>query len=421
MFGRDNHTPNPHSKRQLPRVAELAPLLQFQKLTFNPVDRRLRKVTDIVELRAAARRVAPRAVFEYVDGSAEDEVTLQRLRAEYRAVEFLPRVLRDVSSVDPSTTLLGVKSALPFAFAPTGYTRMMHHEGEVAVARAAARLGIPYCLSTVGTTSPEDLTTAAPDALLWFQLYMWKDRAESRRLVERARDAGYTALILTVDTPVPGNRQRDTRNGLTIPPQLTLSTLANMGTRPSWWINKLTTPTMRFACVPEAWGNDQADLGDSMFDAGVAFDDIAWLRSFWDGPLVIKGIQTLADATAGVDLGADGVVLSNHGGRQLDRAQSVLRLLPRVVAECGDRAEILIDSGILRGADILAAVALGAQGVLVGRAYLYGLMAGGERGVPRAGELLAQVIRTCMALLGIRSLDELTADLVAPRHRTEIS
>lgn len=203
----------------------------------HPVARRLRKATDIWELRAAARRVMPRAVFDYVDGAAEDEVSLRRVRMDYRRAEFLPRALRDVSSVDPSTTLLGDASALPLALAPTGYTRMMHHDGEIAVARAATRLSLPYALSTVGTTSPEELRAAAPEAHLWFQLYLWKDRNASRRLVERARDAGFSSLILTVDTPVSGNRQRDLRNGLTVPPQLSLGTLADMASHPTWWVN----------------------------------------------------------------------------------------------------------------------------------------------------------------------------------------
>lgn len=411
---RAQHGPNanPHSRRQLPKPAELASLVRLRRPTLDPVARRLARATDIWELRAAARRAAPRAVFDYVDGAAEEEITLTRIREEYRRIEFLPRILRDVSHIDPSMTILGSRSALPFAFAPTGYTRMMHHDGEIAVGRAAGRLGIPYGLSTVGTTTPEDLRAACPAQALWFQLYVWKDRAETRHLVERARDAGYSALLLTVDTPVGGNRQRDVRNGLTIPPELTLRTLANMAARPAWWVNKLTTPTMRFACTPESWGSAEVDMAGSMFDDAVTFADLDWLRSFWPGILAVKGIQTLDDARECVARGADAVVLSNHGGRQLDRTASVLRLLPEVVRELGSQTQVLIDSGIVRGADIVAAIALGARGVLVGRAYLYGLMAGGERGVLRAGELLEHEIRTCLALLGARTVDELTPDLV---------
>lgn len=412
MTGPSSEARNPHARRQLPKPAELAPLLRLRRPTLNPVDRRLARATDIWELRAAARRAVPEAVFDYVDGAAEEELTLSRIRQEYRAIEFRPRVLRDVSTIDPSTTLLGSPASLPLAFAPTGYTRMMHHEGEIAVGRAAQRLGIPYGLSTVGTTTPEDLRASCPDASLWFQLYVWKDRAETKRLVERARDTGYTALLFTVDTPIAGNRQRDTRNGLTIPPELTLRTIAGMATRPAWWINKLTTPTMGFACVPEAWGSDEVDMAGNMFDPAVTYEDLEWLRSIWPGTLVVKGVQTIEDAKESVVRGADAIVLSNHGGRQLDRTSSVLRLLPEVVRELGNDAEVLIDSGILRGADVVAAVALGARGVLVGRAYLYGLMAGGERGVRRAGKLLEQEIRTCMALLGANTTDELTPDMV---------
>ncbi|WP_347351145.1 alpha-hydroxy acid oxidase [Intrasporangium sp.] len=415
--GRAKSSANPNSHRQLPKPAELRPLLQFRRPTVSPTRRRLQRATQITELRQSARRVTPRAIFDYVDGSADEEVTIGRLREEYRAIRFRPRALRDVSHVDPSTDILGYRSSLPLVFAPTGYTRMMHHEGEVAVGRAAARLGIPYGLSTVATTSPEDLRAACPDTELWFQLYLWTDRAESRRLVQRARDAGFSTLVLTVDTAIAGNRLRDERNGLTIPPALTLRTFADMTLHPSWWFNKLTTPAMRFACAPESWGSEQLDMSGDMFDAAVTADDIGWLRDLWPGHLLVKGIQTVEDAEEVVRLGADGVVLSNHGGRQLDRAQSALSILPDVVASCGDRADIFIDSGILRGGDIVAAVALGARAALVGRAYLYGLMAGGESGVQRAGEILAREVRTTMALLGATSVAGLQADMVRlPGH-----
>lgn len=403
---------NPNARRQLPKPSELRPLLQFQRPTLSPTRRRLRGATQITELRQAARRVTPRAIFDYVDGSADEEVTIEELREEYRRIRFRPRTLKDVSHVDPATDILGYRSSLPLVFAPTGYTRMMHHEGEIAVGRAATHLGIPYGLSTVATTSPEDLRAACPDAELWFQLYMWTDRAESQHLIQRARDAGFSALVLTVDTAIAGNRLRDVRNGLTIPPALTLRTFSNMARHPTWWFNKLTTPAMRFACAPESWGSDQLDMSGSMFDAAVTFDDLGWLREIWPGRLLVKGIQTVADAEAVVGLGVDGVVLSNHGGRQLDRAQTVLSILPEVVASCGQRADVFIDSGILRGGDIVAAVALGATAALVGRAYLYGLMAGGEAGVLRAGEILDAEIRTTMALLGAATTADLEPDMV---------
>lgn len=403
---------NQHTRRQLPKPSELRPLLQLQPPTLSPRRRRLRRATQITELRQAARRVMPRAIFDYVDGSADEEITIGQLREQYRRIQFLPRALRDVSRVDPTTDILGHRSGLPLVFAPTGYTRMMHHEGEIAVGRAASRLEIPYCLSTVATTSPEDLRAACPDGDLWFQLYLWIDRDESHRLVLRARDAGYSTLVLTVDTAVAGNRLRDERNGLTIPPALTLRTVSDMALHPAWWLNKLTTPTMEFACAPKSWGSEQLNMSGSMFDAAVTLDDLAWLRDIWPGRLLIKGIQTVADAEQVIELGADGVVLSNHGGRQLDRAQPVLLILPEVVASCGRQADVFIDSGILRGGDIVAAVALGASAALIGRAYLYGLMAGGEAGVMRAGHILGQEIRTTMALLGAATTAELQPDMV---------
>lgn len=406
------HDRNPHARRQAPRPREVFELLRLERPSFDLTKRRLRRATDIAELREAARRATPRAVFDYVDGSADSETSINAFREEYRRIEFRPRVLRDVADVDPTTTILGCRSRLPLAFGPTGYTRMMHHEGEIAVGRAAARLGVPYTLSTVGTTSPEDLRRACPDTELWFQLYLWSDRAASERLIERVRDAGYTTLILTVDTPVTGNRRRDARNGLTIPPELTLSTVGDMALHPRWWINKLTTSRMRFECTPSEWGTDEATLYGSMFDAGIDFDDLEWVRALWPGTLVVKGVQTIDDAKAVVESGADAVVLSNHGGRQMDQGAPVLRILPDVAEAVGDKADVLIDSGIMRGNDVLAAHCLGADGVLVGRAYLYGLMAGGERGVERVGEILDHEIRTSMALLGARTVDELTPDLV---------
>ena len=306
--------------------------------------------------------------------------------------------------------MLGRPSALPFAFAPTGFTRMMQHEGERAVARVAQRRDIPYALSTLGTTSIEDVAAAAPNARKWFQLYVWRDRAAGEDLMRRAASAGYEALILTVDAPVAGARLRDLRNGFAIPPALTLKTILDGATHPVWWVNLLTTPPLTFASL-NAWEGTVAELMNSLFDPTMTIADLEWVRSFWDGPLILKGIQTVDDARRVVDAGADAVVLSNHGGRQLDRAPVPLRLLPDVVAAVGDRAEIWLDTGIMSGADIVAALALGAKATMVGRAYLYGLMAGGERGVDRAAEILTKEIRRTMQLLGVRTVSELE-----PRH-----
>jgi L-lactate dehydrogenase (cytochrome) len=284
---------------------------------------------------------------------------------------------------------------------------MMQHEGERAVARVAQRRGIPYALSTLGTTSIEDIAAAAPNARKWFQLYVWRDRAAGEDLMKRAAAAGFEALILTVDAPVAGARLRDLRNGFAIPPALTVKTILDGATHPVWWVNLLTTPPLTFASL-NAWEGTVAELMNSLFDPTMTIDDLAWVRSCWDGPLVIKGVQTLDDARRVVDAGADAIVLSNHGGRQLDRAPVPLRLLPDVVDAVGERAEVHVDTGIMSGTDIIAALALGAKAAWVGRAYLYGLMAGGERGVERAVEILDKEIRRTMQLLGVRTVDELT-------------
>ncbi len=377
-------------------------------------ERRLARAASVADLRLLARRRAPRAVFDYTDGAAGAEVGLRRSRQAFGRVEFQPRVLRDVSRVDTSTTILGRPSAMPLIFAPTGFTRMMHTAGEPAVARVAARVGIPYALSTMGTTSIEELPASAPGGRLWFQLYLWRDREASRDFIDRARDAGYETLVLTVDTPVPGARLRDVRNGLTIPPSLSMRTFAEGALHPAWWYDLLTTEPLEFASLNRFEGT-VAELAGRMFDPSATMSDLSWLRSVWPGSLVVKGVQHVADARAVVDAGADAVVVSNHGGRQLDRAPTPLEALSGVVDAVGDRAEVYVDGGILSGSDLVAAVALGARAGMVGRAYLYGLMAGGERGVQRAAEILQAEVTTTMALLGVTRVEDLCRDHVRLR------
>jgi L-lactate dehydrogenase (cytochrome) len=333
-------------------------------------------------------------------------------------MEFHPRVLRDVSECDSSTTILGRPASFPLIFAPTGFTRMMHQEGEPAVARVAARTGIPYGLSTLGTTSPEDLREVCPSGDLWFQLYVWRDRDASEDLIRRAEGSGYTTLMLTVDTAVAGARLRDVRNGLTIPPTLRLKTLADISMHPRWWADLLTTPPLTFAAMATSDGVP-ADLINRMFDASMTWDDLAWLRSRWKGKLVVKGIGSVDDALACVDHGVDAIALSNHGGRQLDRSVVPIELLPEVVDAIDGRAEVYVDGGITTGADILAAVALGARAALVGRAYLYGLMAAGERGVQRAADILTSELRRTQQLLGACTLRQIGRDHVTLRSRSE--
>ncbi len=401
--------------RRRPRWSELQEVLRPAQIPLHATDRRLARAASIADLRRLARRRAPRAVFDYTDGAAGEELSLSRSRQAYSRVEFSPRVLRDVSAVDTSTTILGKPSAGPWAFAPTGFTRMMHTEGEPAVARVAARTGVPYALSTMGTTSIEQLAAAAPDARRWFQLYLWRDREASRDFVLRAQAEGYEALVLTVDTPVAGPRLRDVRNGLTIPPTLSLRTLAEGSLHPAWWWDLLTTEPLEFASLHRFEGT-VAELVGTMFDPAASMADLAWLRESWDGPLIVKGIQSVDDARAVVDAGADALVVSNHGGRQLDRAPVPLEVLPSVVDAVGGRAEVYVDGGILSGGDIVAAVALGARAALVGRAYLYGLMAGGERGVQRAAEILQQEVASTLALLGVSRVCDLSRDHVRLRQ-----
>ncbi len=401
-------------ERRLPRWTELRELIRPRRPSGNATARRLARAATIGDLREIARRQVPRAVFDYTDGAAGVEISLRRSREAFERVEFRPRVLRNVSAVDPSTTLLGTRAALPLVFAPTGFTRLMHTEGESAVGRVAERAGVPYALSTMGTTSLEALADAAPGGRRWFQLYLWRDREASAALVERARAAGYEALVLTVDTPVAGPRLRDVRNGFTIPPALTLRTMANAARHPGWWVDLLTTEPLEFASL-RSWGGTVAELVDRVFEPSATLADVRSLRDAWSGPLIVKGVQGADDARAVVDAGADAVVVSNHGGRQLDRAPTPLEQLPAVVQAVGERAEVYLDGGILDGADVVAAVAMGARACLVGRAYLYGLMAGGERGVQRAADILTREVSRTMQLLGVTSVAELTPERVRLR------
>ena len=393
-------------QRRLPRPSELRPLLRPAPFVWNGDERRLRRAASIADLRAIARRRTPRAVFDYVDGAADGELSLRRARRAYARVEFTPTVLHDVSEVGTGREILGRRASLPFAFAPTGFTRMMHHSGEPAVASVAEEFDIPYTLSTMGTTTIEDVAAAAPGARMWFQLYLWRDRAPAKDLVQRAAAAGYDTLMLTVDTPVGGARLRDIRNGLTIPPALSLRTFLDGARHPHWWFNLLTTEPLNFASLESSYGSVE-EMINRVFDPALTIDDVTWLRESWSGKLVIKGIQSVDDAVRVVDAGADAVLLSNHGGRQLDRAPVPLELVEPTVQALGDRAEVLVDTGITHGADILAAVALGARAALVGRAYLYGLMAGGRLGVEKAVTILAAEIVRTLQLIGLNSVDEL--------------
>ncbi|MFG1922854.1 alpha-hydroxy-acid oxidizing protein [Cryptosporangium sp. NPDC048952] len=401
-------------RRQLPKPTELRELMQFKKPQLNGRTRRLDAALTIADLRRIAKRRTPRAAFDYTDGAAEAELSLRRARQAFSDVEFHPSILSDVANVDTSTTVFGGPSAMPFGIAPTGFTRLMQTEGETAGASAAGAAGIPFTLSTLGTTSIEDVKKANPNGRNWFQLYVMRQREISYGLVERASKAGFDTLFFTVDTPVAGARLRDKRNGFSIPPQLSVRTIANAIPRPWWWYDFLTTPKLEFASLSST-GGTVGELLDAAMDPTISFEDLKVIREMWPGKLAIKGVQTVEDAKKLADFGVDGILLSNHGGRQLDRAPIPFHLLPDVVREVGKDVEVSVDTGIMNGADIVACIALGAKFTLVGRAYLYGLMAGGRAGVDKMIEILStEVVRT-MKLLGAHSLAELT-----PEHVTQL-
>jgi L-lactate dehydrogenase (cytochrome) len=405
-------------KRQIPRWRNVKPLLGLHRPTLRRGKLAIKRALTISDLACIAKHRVPNSVFDYVAGAALDELSFSRARGAFDSIEFQPRVLRDVSNVDASSTIFGQRSELPLILAPTGYTRMMHHIGEPAVARAAEKFGVPYCLSTMGTTSIEDLAAEVPGVRRWFQLYLWRDRVQSNAFVIRAREGGYDVLVLTVDTPVSGMRLRDTRNGLTVPPKIRPSTFFDMALHVPWWFNLLTTAPLEFATFKN-YNKSLSELAGQVFDPSVTMSDIAWLRDTWTGSLIVKGVQTIADAILLADLGVDGIIISNHGGRQLDRGTAPLEMLPAFVAAVGDRLDVFIDGGVMSGGDVLAAVAMGAKGVLVGRAYLYGLMAGGQTGVERSLEIFRDEILNTMKLLGVASLAELNPDFAKfhlPRH-----
>ncbi|TXK19446.1 alpha-hydroxy acid oxidase [Homoserinibacter sp. GY 40078] len=401
-------------QRQFPRPAELFELMKFKKPELDAKKRRLQGALTIADLRDIAKRRTPKAAFDYTDGAAEGELSLARARQAFEDVEFSPRILRPAAEVDTSSTILGGPSAYPFAIAPTGFTRLMQTEGEVAGAGAAGAAGIPFTLSTLGTTSIEGVKAANPDGRNWFQLYVMRQREISYGLVERAAAAGFDTLQFTVDTPVAGARLRDKRNGFSIPPQLTAGTIVNAIPRPWWWFDFLTTPKLEFASL-QSTGGTVGELLDAAMDPTISFDDLDVIRGMWPGKIVIKGVQNVDDAKALAAAGVDGIILSNHGGRQLDRAPIPFHLLPDVVREVGADVEIGVDTGIMNGADIVASVALGAKFTMIGRAYLYGLMAGGRAGVDRTIEILTGELVRTMKLLGASSLAELE-----PAHVTQL-
>lgn len=401
-------------KRQLPRWKNIKPLLGWGLPKSPFQDRKLKSIVNLAELRLLAKRRVPKAVFDYVDGGANDELAYARSQEIFSRVEFKARVLRDVSVIDLKTKILGTESALPIIFAPTGYTRMMHYQGEVMVAKVCDKNDLIYNLSTMGTTSSKEIGEQVPKVRRWFQLYLWRDREQSLKFIEEARTAGFEGLMLTVDTAVGGIKWRDMRNGLTVPPKIGLKTFFDMALKPKWWFNLLTTAPLEFATFRN-FNKPLSEIAAKVFDPAVTFEDVKWLRSVWQGKLIIKGIQTVSDAQELAKIGVDAIVLSNHGGRQLDRSVVPLELLPAVRTALGPKGsgvEIYIDGAVMSGADCLAAVALGADAVLIGRAYLYGAMAAGKNGVEKVVEILRFEMETALKLMGAKNLSELSPEFI---------
>lgn len=392
-------------------------VVRLRKFEFNGTKRRLAKVGNVDDLRLLAKRRLPGGVFDYFDGAAEDEVTKVENSSAFSKVELRPRVLVDVSSIDTSTTIMGQPVPFPIALSPTGFTRIAHPDGELAVARVAGAVNLPYTLSTLGTRSIEEVAKVATGPL-WYQLYVWKDRGLSRELVERARDNGYKAIMLTVDTPVFGRRERDVRRGFTLPPKIGLETFVDGILHPKWTWDFVRSEPITFSAVAgrkSVDGSTAVTLSDyvnSQFDPTLSWKDLDWIREVSGLPLMLKGIQSVEDAKLAVELGVDAIALSNHGGRQYDGAPAPVALLPRVVDAVGDSIEVLVDGGVRRGSDVVKACALGARAVMFGRPYLYGLGAGGELGVRWAIDHITSGVTRTMGLIGETSITKLSPGVV---------
>ncbi len=407
-------------------LANLRSVVRFRKIEWNSTSRRLRRAANIDDLRLLAKRRLPGGVFDYIDGAAEDEITAMRNTQAFRDLEFRPRILRDVSSLDTSTDILGKTAAFPLVLAPTGFSRIACSPGELAVAVAAERAGIPYTLSSLSTRSIEEVR-AVSNGELWFQVYVWLDRGLQAEMLERAAAAEYSTIVITVDTAVLGRRERDVRRGFSLPPKIGLDTVIDGMLHPGWTWDFLRHEPIRFANVvgkSVGDGSDPVSLSDfisSQFDPSLSWKDIEWFRERWKGNIVLKGVQTVQDATIAADHDVQAIALSNHGGRQLDGSPPPIELVAPVVDAVGDRLEVMCDGGLRRGSDIAKAVALGATASMAGRAYLYGLGAAGERGVDHALCLLGDEFRRTLALIGCTSVSNLSRDYVQHVGRGEAS
>lgn len=369
---------------------------------------------NISDLRELARKRLPRMVFDYIDGGADDEVTLRDNPGRFADYKLNFKTLVDISEIDMRTSVMGAESTAPIVVTPTAAQRLFHPKGgESAVARAAKKAGLIYCLSTLGSTTIERVAELT-DGPKWFQVYVWKDRAIVEKALERARAAGFTGVILTVDVPVAGNRERDHVNAFTIPPKINARTVSQVLARPGYLMDMLGSPEIAAAnwADMDTGGMGIIEFLNSQFDRTVTWEDARWMKEVWGGPFAIKGICRADDARRCLDAGADAVWISNHGGRQLDTSPATIDTLPDIVAAVRGQADIILDGGVRRGTDIIKAIALGATAVAVGRPYLYGLGAAGEAGVSRALELLMTSLERDMALTGVAKLSDLTPDFV---------
>ncbi len=386
--------------------------------------RRLSSAANVDDLRRIAKRRLPAGVFDYIDGAAEDESAMHRNASRFGDRTLVPRVLNDVSSIDASTSILGQRAPMPLIIAPTGFPRIAHPEGELATARAAATARIPFSLSTMGTRSIEEVA-AVSDGRKWFQVYVWRDRELTKDMLARCKEQGFEALYITVDTPVLGRRERDVRRGMSLPPKLGLDTFVEGAMRPEWVLDFLRNDPIVFSNVAvstqrlsngTADGSSAVSLAEyinSQFDPRLSWDDVAWIRSNWDGPVILKGIQSVADAKIAAAEGLDAIALSNHGGRQLDSSPAIIDLVAPVADAVGGQLEIYCDGGVRRGSDVVKAVALGANACMIGRPHLYALAAGGEAGVTHMLDFFQDGVEQTMALVGISSLSEASPSLIS--------
>lgn len=399
----------------------LRSVASFARPTVSARKRRFERAANIDDLRLIAKRRLPGGIFDYIDGGAEDETSLHNNRAAYQRYEFVPRILRDVSGIDTSTTFLGRSLATPIIFSPTGFTRIAHSDGELAVARVASQLQLPYCLSTLSTRSIEEVASVS-NGPKWFQVYVWRDRALVHDMLQRAEAHGYEAIMLTVDTAVLGRRERDVRRGFTLPPKLGPGTIVDGMTHPAWTWDFVRHDPITFANISGAAGRETgtavtlSDFISEQFDPALSWDDIAWFRERWKGHIILKGVQSVEDAVLAQQHGIDAIALSNHGGRQLDGAPAPLDLIAPVAQATNGALPLICDGGIRRGGDILKAIALGASVCTMGRSYLYGLGAAGEAGVEKAYTMLESELHRSMALTGVRSIAEVNSSLLQPRH-----